>query len=161
MATLQLNPQLSVCIICIYCLPFKDFNEDLDALQAVIDSNVNNFIICGDFNARSEIWFGTRTNRKGKQLEEFVLANDVYISNEPGFLPTFETINGISCVDITDGTTKNLIKEWRVIEELTSSDHRVINFTLSSNGTTDSTIERKKEPRRIIGEITETTGQEV
>lgn len=109
---------------------------DIGALQGVVDGEMENLIICGDFNARSEIGFDTFTDGKGQSLEEFMLANNLHLGNEPGFPPIFKTINGTSCVDVTlaDDGAIDLLSDWKVTEDLALSDYRTIRFILAPPG---------------------------
>jgi hypothetical protein len=52
--------------------------------------------------------------------------------NKPGQAYTFETTSGRSNIDITLATTEliPLVKEWKVHEDGTSNDHRILETRL-------------------------------
>ena len=74
------------------------------------------------------------------------MANRLDIMNR-GNRPTFLTSNRQEVIDITIGTlyAGNLTKDWHVIEEVSCSDHRYIQFTVMG---IDHSVERYRNPRR-------------
>jgi hypothetical protein len=88
-------------------------------------------LLGGDFNCRSTIWFDTLCDRNSPVLEDFILANDLVIFNEDNLPSTFSSANGSSNIDLTLGTTDtiNWVRDWTVLQDVNTSDHRVIRFT--------------------------------
>lgn len=90
--------------------------------------------ILADSNARNKLWYDTITNERGKKLEEFITINSLHIVNENIGVPTFETVNGRSWVDLTVVNNKLLrdIREWTTGEEESCSDHKIISFRIGN-----------------------------
>ncbi|XP_071052899.1 uncharacterized protein [Onthophagus taurus] len=82
-------------------------------------------VIGADVNARSPMWHDCILDYRGEILQDCVLSRDLYIINKPGNLPTFETVNGHSAIDVTmvSGPALSMISEWKVLST-TASDHR-------------------------------------
>jgi hypothetical protein len=119
-------------LISVYSPPNPDdLRRTINELQTIIDQLTGNqIIIGGDFNCRSTVWFDKICDRNCHLMEEFIVSNDLVIFNEDHNPPTFETSNGNSNIDLTLGT-QNLISEvknWEVLENATSSDHRPISY---------------------------------
>lgn len=93
-------------------------------------------IIGCDANAHHTVWASTNINLRGENLLEFILKVDLDILNV-GSVPTFVTKNRKEVLDLTLGSTsiRHRIKRWRVSNEPSLSDHRIIEFNL------DGTIE--------------------
>jgi hypothetical protein len=86
---------------------------------------------CGA-NSHHTSWGSTNINNSGESLFNCNLANVLDIVNK-GNKPTFVTSNRHKVIDITiaslyDG---NFVKIWNVTGEVTSSDHRHIQFTVT------------------------------
>lgn len=98
----------------------------------------NQIIITGDFNARSTVWHDRITDDNGKEVEDFVVRNNLYIINEENNPATYSH-NGESNIDLTIATRgiMNKIRNWRVNTELSTSDHRTITFEIHSRDTMD------------------------
>ncbi|XP_043479878.1 uncharacterized protein LOC122509713 [Leptopilina heterotoma] len=90
-------------------------------------------IIGCDANAHHVVWGSTDINDRGRRLLDFLLDTDLDILNQ-GNEPTFVTVNRKEVLDITicsksfcDG-----VRDWRVSDEDSLSDHRLITFRLES-----------------------------
>lgn len=127
------NRNTKIVIICLYSSPSINFTEFLFTLNELISNISHEYVIIGgDFNAKSSIWGGENTDQRGEELIEFMLNNNLNTLNNNTSLPTFETINGKSWVDITLASI-NLLSEvvfWKVLETESLSDHRYIFFSL-------------------------------
>lgn len=86
-----------------------------------------------DANAHHVIWGSTDTNVRGRDLLDYICSNNLDIMNE-GNKPTF--INAIrqEVLDLTLATpfVSQSIKNWRVMEETSFSDHSSILFDIES-----------------------------
>jgi len=130
-------------IISVYIAPSesdREFNVTLDRLAAVIRSSGGNCIIAGDFNAKSPLWGGPRTNWRGSVLERWAAGLELRIINV-GNEPTCIKQNGSSIIDLTWSSANicRLFSDWRVLNEAVSlSDHQYIvyNFGESLGGHT-------------------------
>ena len=96
-------------------------------------------ILACDANAHNEVWGSTDTNKRGESLFDFLLQEQLEVYNR-GTVPTFVTKVRKEVLDITFGTlvADTMLKNWRVADEETLSDHRMITFDLFG--------ETKKEP---------------
>ena len=70
-----------------------------------------------DSNARSTAWYNAITNRRGRILEEFLISNQLNITNENSALTTFEPARGTSNVDLTiaNSTMIKLLYTWSAL----------------------------------------------
>lgn len=62
--------------------------------EDVLDEyHYDQIMVLGDFNAKSTIWGGQRTDVRGKALSEFVIYKNMYIQNDAMSPPTFQSSN--------------------------------------------------------------------
>ena len=91
-------------------------------------------IIGADTNCHSNL-FGEDTNKRGRDLEEFIIENAIAIENV-GTIPTFDTIRAGKRLTLTDVTmTRDMddkINNWRVDQTYNGSDHNTITFEINS-----------------------------
>lgn len=116
-------------IINVYCQFSLPLDPILKTIEEIISKlSINKVIIAMDANAKSEMWFSGETDDKGKDLEDFIMTNNLYTLNKPKNPPTFSTGYGELNIDVTLVSENMLryIKDWRVIEHSTSSDHNLI-----------------------------------
>ena len=99
-------------------------------------SDMDCLLLCGDFNAHSDMWSSkSKTDAKGEELEILLLQKNLSIINNPESEPTFDSGRGRSWIDLTIAG-QNLvdsISNWRVSAEETLSFHKMILFDLSAN----------------------------
>lgn len=115
-------------------LEYQNFLDALD--KSIREHRVGQgIVITGDFNSASTIWGSTRTNTRGKQLEEWVSKANLTILNT-GNRPTFERRGQIAHIDltITNDVMIGKTKNWMVLSDLeTLSDHKYIVFEVITN----------------------------
>lgn len=89
-------------------------------------------IIGTDANSHHTVWGSTDTNARGEALLEYLAGTRLQILNK-GKEPTFCITNRVEVIDLTLGTPEMAaeIRNWRVSDEPSLSDHRHITFTLS------------------------------
>lgn len=104
-------------------------------------SGATDSILAGDVNARSPLWFSKEGKMngairegyaRGEKLEEFIIAQELIVCNEPGHLPTYVGEIGKqegNNIDITLRTKGIRISNWRVGDD-GNSDHRLIIYEL-------------------------------
>lgn len=84
-----------------------------------------------DSNSHHIIWSSSNINLRGEQLVQYLMKTDLMVMNS-GRKPTF--INGTrrECLDITIASCElsKQIHSWKVADEATFSDHRLIKFKL-------------------------------
>lgn len=99
----------------------------LDALRG------RQVLICGDFNARSPVWFDrVSSDNSGRReaVEDLIASSGLCLLNAPGELSTYHGPNGDSNIDLTL-STPGIAREvscWRVHDGEFLSDHRLITF---------------------------------
>ena len=115
-------------------------------LQEANNQNVP-VIIGADANSHHQIWGSTNTNSRGESLFDFIISNNLAISNR-GEEPTFITTNRREVLDITlvSESISNTIRDWKVLEECSHSDHRYITFNIDRSTVTNTEpfINRKR-----------------
>ncbi|CAG4944779.1 unnamed protein product [Parnassius apollo] len=116
-------------------LPMDSYLAHLRRVQR--ETGARSVIIGGDSNAKSVWWGSPVTDRRGEELHGSLEDLGLCILNR-GETPTFDTIRGgvrySSYVDITAVSPNlySLVDDWRVRENLTSSDHNGISYTLTT-----------------------------
>jgi len=98
-----------------------------------------------DANSHHVSWRNSNINPRGENLHDFILDKVLIILNR-GTEPTFMDTRRQEVIDIiicTKGVSE-LIGDWRVLDELSGSDHRQIRLTLRQQ----PTILRRWNPRK-------------
>ncbi|CAK9809270.1 Retrovirus-related Pol polyprotein from type-1 retrotransposable element R1 (Fragment) [Anthophora quadrimaculata] len=87
-------------------------------------------VIIMDANAKSTSWYSDTRDEKGKAIEEFALANNLYILNRSDQPPTYMGPSGTSNIDLTliSENMLDITRNWHVMVENTTSDHNMIVF---------------------------------
>lgn len=115
----------------VYIPPSADIHAEIPSIRRVVEGMQGQRIcIGGDFNARSTVWFDVRDDARASVFEEWIMESNLGLMNLSGFPPTFQTVNGSSRVDLTlvSEDLESEITDWRVEEDLITSDHRAITF---------------------------------
>ncbi|CAK1553927.1 unnamed protein product, partial [Leptosia nina] len=101
-------------------------------------------IIAVDTNTHSSLWHSREEQLRGRgrtaeerreALEAFILAKGLTVNNLEGEPETFCSPNGASNIDATLSTRSVKIGDWRVHEDVSTSDHRLITFAVLGGGT--------------------------
>ncbi len=111
-------------------------SEELDRLVEYCQRNKVPLIVGIDSNAHSTTWGETSTNRRGGDLDEWLMRRNLHIMNK-GRVPTFYPENGakstIIDITITNDLAVHLVENWKVkLEEVSLSDHRIISYSFQS-----------------------------
>ncbi|XP_039763802.1 uncharacterized protein LOC120636403 isoform X3 [Pararge aegeria] len=109
-----------------------DFNPPTKELEETViryRGKRTPIIIGCDANSHHVAWGSTNTNKKGELLIEFIASNNLEIMNI-GNVNTFVTKSRQEVLDITLATEDifHYVKEWRVDQDDSFSDHRRIIF---------------------------------
>ncbi|CAG9133891.1 unnamed protein product [Plutella xylostella] len=106
-----------------------------ELISLVTECKINNIplIIGCDANAHSSLWGCRETNKRGRDLLEFLLSNNLSVLNR-GSEPTFVTARAqtIPDVTITNSQARDMVVGWRVLPDVSCADHRWISFKLTS-----------------------------
>ncbi|CAK1577841.1 unnamed protein product [Parnassius mnemosyne] len=106
LCTVQLSLKDSkLLLICAYVEPDVDEENTLNHLEQILKtSDTTRRIICGDFNGWHTTWGSNKINKRGKEIMDLIMANELNICNT-GSHPTFETTTHgqlrTSIVDLT------------------------------------------------------------
>ena len=125
----------TITLISAYFSPFDKITTDLHDLQTVINIlKPKHYIIGGDFNAHSRVWFNNSDDDRGNKMNDFIASNNLIIMNEKSFGPTYEGFNGSSTIDLTliNLNCCDFVKNWHILDTDSHSDHNYINFELSA-----------------------------
>ncbi|XP_063838171.1 uncharacterized protein LOC135087301 [Ostrinia nubilalis] len=125
--------------------PIEPYLEQLRTIREELGPM--SLLIGGDSNAKSTWWGSTVEDHRGKELSGTLEESGLQVLNT-GDTPTFDTIRGgrafTSHVDITACTTDllDLVDNWRVDQNMTSSDHNAILFHISLRKSRGLRVER-------------------
>lgn len=126
-------------LINVYC----QFSLRLDTILMELDRiitelSTRRLLITVDSNAKSELWYAEETDERGRIMQDFLAEHGLYVLNEVNNLPTFETINGQSNIDLTiiNGSLIGCCTGWMVSPECTTSDHNLIVFDIVARAET-------------------------
>jgi hypothetical protein len=81
-----------------------------------------------DSNSRSRTWHDKLTTVRGRELEKFLITQQLFIINEYSDMKKFQSNRGSSNIDLTVSNYKLLkeVQEWKISEEESCSDHKII-----------------------------------
>ena len=111
--------------------PFEVFETQILLLEEILGEAVGRPLIGGDFNCMWPEWGEARLDRRGILVGETVVRNDLTVLNQ-GKQFTFRRGAGGSIIDLTIAAPRfaSRISNWSVLEVITFSDHRCIEFDL-------------------------------
>lgn len=111
-------------------LTLHELETLLDSVGGVLRSPPARLaLVMGDFNSKSQHWGSPITNAKGSLVEDWAEELNLVILNR-GTEPTCRHGRGTSFIDITlcSVPLTKRIREWRILEGLSASDHEYIRF---------------------------------
>ena len=86
-------------------------------------------MLAADTNSHRKLW-GNETNNRGKKWEEFIEKEHLIVHNQCR-IPTFESKNGKSIIDVTfTYKLPSTIENWRVLRSYNGTDHNTINYNI-------------------------------
>ena len=106
-------------------------NEIVKRAVNMANSTNTPIIICADANAHHIIWGSTNTNPRGECLLDYILSSNLEVVNI-GSEPTFIVANRMEVLDLTLISSRHcsLIRDWKVSDDCSFSDHRYIVFEI-------------------------------
>lgn len=115
---------------------YEVFVHMINILESSIRSAKGRVVIGGDFNSKSPEWGSGQLDPRGVVVGELISSLGLITYNEGNSL-TFRRGGGGSVIDITFGSADlyNTAMNWRVLEDLTLSDHQYISFNITSRET--------------------------
>ncbi len=117
---MTLNQQITVCSI--YLPPSS--NPNTEELEYLLGQLPSPYIIVGDFNAHNELWGGSRSDRKGKQVETLIASKNLCLWNDNSPTYIHPATGSQTSIDLSLCSPGLLLDfDWRVEEDLHGSDH--------------------------------------
>ncbi|XP_043481309.1 uncharacterized protein LOC122510602 [Leptopilina heterotoma] len=134
--------------------PFEKFDSEIRSLKESLRTFGGDVLIAGDFNSKSPEWGETRRDRRGILVSDMVSAGQLAVLNRGNKFTFRRGISG-SILDLTIASPclARRVKEWKVLDEVTMSDHQYIEFLVSeenSKGSSGPYIKDKKRPSRNL-----------
>lgn len=117
----------------IYMPKDEDIILSCDKISNICGSSYSrNILVASDSNAKGFLWRSPISDIRGDHLTELLFELDVIALNNSN-VPTFWRANGESFIDITIASQSmaNFVRNWRVADEETLSDHNYITFDLT------------------------------
>ena len=110
---------------------FEVFETQILLHEKSLSEAVGWSLIGGDFNSKSPEWGEARLDRREILVGEMVARNDLIVLNQGGEF-TLRRGAGGSITDLTIAPPRlaSRISDWSVLEVITLSDQRCIEFTL-------------------------------
>lgn len=138
----------NVTVISCYLTPrdrITEFENKLEEIEQQIKEIKGHLIVAGDFNARAAEWGTATTNSRGRRILEMAARTGLTIANV-GNTPTFRRPGcegTIPDLTLVSERTAPKIKNWRVIETYTASDHQYVSYSFVMNSVRDEMITRQ------------------
>ncbi|GBL99720.1 hypothetical protein AVEN_249756-1 [Araneus ventricosus] len=129
-----LTSSFPITIISAYSSPAQNVHSTLQEIQEIISSLPEEKIITGsDINGHNTLWAYRSNDNRGKDILDFILANNLNVINKPDDLPTFQRSNSVGWPDLTLCFQSLIYSSinWEVLEEISLSDHRYIRTTIA------------------------------
>lgn len=104
------------------------FQQKLDLLEDMVRRKKRKIMVAGDFNAKAVEWGMPKTDTRGKRIMEMAASLQLLVLNT-GRTTTFRRPGcKESILDITFASEclSSCIKNWKVLENYTGSDHQYI-----------------------------------
>ena len=120
-------------------MPYDSVEHPVEKVEQLLDysrSKSYELVIGCDANSHNEAWGSTDNNVRGEELLDFIISEDLQICNI-GTEPTFSSGGREEVLDITLCSTNmyERITGWKVNTENSSSDHNMIEFSISTEET--------------------------
>lgn len=112
------------------------FIQNLTEILQKINTSTDPIIIAGDLNAKSPLWGSPYENGRGRAFAEFIEQHNLIVLNN-NTTPTFHGHRGTSFIDVTmtNAAGYRVIKNWKLTDEETLSDHSLIMWEIDFNQT--------------------------
>lgn len=134
--------------VCCYISPnidILDYKNEVDQIMGNVQGQ--EYVILGDFNAKSPYWGSPVQNEKGHYWVEWLSARDMVVHNA-GDRPTFVRGTTESHIDVTVSTSEvaKLINNWEVLETESLTEHKYICFDCHQV----TTSKRRAKQRSVV-----------
>ena len=117
---LALHKTITLCSV--YLPPNHSISKrDLNNLTAQLPSP---FLLLGDFNAHSNLWGNTHTDRQGQIVEDFLSENNLCLLNDKSHTYLHPGHGTYSSIDLTISSPSIVLDlAWEVGDDVCGSDH--------------------------------------
>lgn len=124
------NVTLTICSV--YIPP--TVQTDYHFFHSLIQQLPNPFILCGDFNAKHQLWGSPIADRRGRTLEDIIINHNLHVLNDGSPTHLHEYNGTLSHIDITIcSPTLVPLLNWKCHDSLHSSDHFPISIPILSS----------------------------
>lgn len=121
-----------------------EIQRHLEFTRRVLDDyTTGGVIIMADMNAKSVLWHCDHTDERSEQVELLVAGKSLVVVNRANNPPTYRGRAGAKTnIDVTlaNEYMGALIRDWKVEDMLTSSDHNVIRLSVEKQVTDNRTV---------------------
>ncbi len=111
---------------------FDTITDDLKNLVEYCCLKGVPLIVGIDSNAHNMAWGSSENNKRGEELEEFLLENDLFLLNR-GDKPTYVSGDSKTHIDLTIANRQAVdigIDNWEVLDRATASENKYISFKI-------------------------------
>lgn len=122
-----------------------EFQRKLDAIEDSIRDIGGLFMVAGDLNSRAVEWGTQTTNSRGRRIVQMAARTGLTFANTGG-VPTFRRPGcegTIPDLTLVSEETAHKVKDWKVLEIYTASDHQYISYSLESSRPAPESLNRK------------------
>ncbi len=129
------NSKQLVIASCYLDIMMKAPSVELNRLVQHCTSKQIPLIVGIDSNAHSTMWGESSTNKRGEDIERWLMQNDMYVLNngsEPTFAPPGSNKRTVIDISIANRWAIDYVDNWFVdVEYVSMSDHKLISFNVS------------------------------
>lgn len=149
----------SMYLVSVYCKYSDDMEPYISYMESVRNGCGSECLVIGmDANAVSPLWFSKgvdrgRTNDMRRfLLEDWILAEDMHVLNEPSEWFTFCGPRGVSDIDLTvaNKACDRLEFVWKIVPDACISDHNVIRIDVKDSSDSSNVNEQRSMRNRWI-----------
>lgn len=151
-----------ITLVSCYLTPSDNINEfhaKLEAIEDEIRCMDGQVIVAGDFNARAVEWGSRSTNSRGRSILQMAARTGLIVANA-GCVPTFRRPGcegTIPDITLASESLTNKIKDWKVLEIYTASDHQYITYSLQTGRTVTNRTATKSTRKWNVNRLNETS----
>lgn len=123
----------NLCVVSSY-FPYEDMTIPSDRMRTLVDKNKWDIVIGCDSNAHHTQWGSTDINPRGELFFEYIMETNLEIcnvGNNPTFISKIDGRKEVLDVTLVGSSNKCSVSGWKVLTEVSLSDHCWIFFKLN------------------------------